>query len=127
MTIARFLFKKISSLLADRNFYLIKSLNYRNRKQALPANMDYVRYSTLGLCYEEISESSIAGNVAELGVYKGDFSKRLNQLFPDKKLYLFDTFSGFDERDVSIEHNQGYSDGSQDFSNTSIDLVLKKM
>src|SRR3954469_19259810 len=111
MTIARFLFKKISSWLADRNFYLIKSLNYRSRKQALPANLDYVRYSTLGLCYEEISENNVAGNVAELGVYKGDFSKRLNQLFPDKKLYLFDTFSGFDERDISIEHNKGYSDG----------------
>ena len=127
MAIARFIFQKISSLLAARNLYIIKSLNYRHRQQALPANLDYVRYSTLGLCYEEIIEKSVAGNIAEVGVYKGDFSKRLNRLFFNKKLYLFDTFSGFDERDISIENNKGYSDGKQDFSNTSIDLVLKKM
>src|SRR3954463_2256349 len=123
MAIARFIFQKVSSLLAARHLYLIKSLNYRNRKQALPANLDYVRYSILGLCYEEIIANNVAGSVAEVGVYKGEFSKRLNQLFLNRKLYLFDTFSGFDERDVSVEQNKGFSDGSQDFSNTSIDLV----
>ena len=127
MAIRRLIFQRVSSWLAHRNLYIIKSLNYRDQKQALPVNLDYVRYSTLGLCYEEILKNNVAGSVAELGVYKGDFSKRLNQLFPDRKLYLFDTFSGFDERDISIEQNKGYSDGRQDFSNTSIDLVLGKM
>ena len=127
MAITRSIFQKVSSLLAARNTYLTKSLNYRDRQQALPANFDYIRYSTLGLCYEEIIENKVAGNVAEVGVYQGDFSKRLNQLFSNRKLYLFDTFSGFGESDISIEQNKGYSDGSQDFSNTSIDLVLKKM
>ena len=127
MAIRRLIFQRVSFWLAHRNLYIIQSLNYRDQKQALPVNLDYVRYSTLGLCYEEILKNNVAGSVAELGVYKGDFSKRLNQLFPDRKLYLFDTFSGFDERDISIEHNKGYSDGSQDFSNTSIDLVLGKM
>jgi O-methyltransferase len=47
--------------------------------------------------------------------------------FPDKKLYLFDTFEGFDKKDIMIERRNNYSTGKQDFSNTSIDLVLKKM
>src|SRR5947209_3589089 len=127
MAISKSIFQKVSSWLAHRNLYITKSLDYRDQKQALPPNLDYVRYSTLGLCYEEISKNNVAGNVAELGVYKGDFSKRLNTLFPDRKLYLFDTFSGFDDSDISIEQKKGYSDGSQDFSNTSIDLVLGKM
>jgi O-methyltransferase len=47
--------------------------------------------------------------------------------FPDRKLYLFDTFEGFDERDVKIELKNNYSAGNQDFSNTSVELVLNKM
>jgi O-methyltransferase len=65
--------------------------------------------------------------MAELGVYKGNFSRRLNMLFPDRKLYLFDTFKGFSDKDVAIERKKGYSDASQDFSNTSIEFVRSKM
>lgn len=70
---------------------------------------------------------NIKGNVAELGVYQGDFAKRLNQLFTDRKLYLFDTFEGFSEKDVVIEKQKNYSSGGQDFSNTSVELVRNKM
>ena len=70
-------------------------------KQELAYNLDFVRYTTLELCCNEIKRNKVNGNVAELGVYKGDFAKRLNQLFPDKKLYLFDTFEGFDEKDIT--------------------------
>ena len=56
-----------------------------------------------------------------------DFAEIVNELFPDRKLYLFDTFEGFDQHDVSVEHAQAYSSGKQDFSQTSIELILKKM
>lgn len=39
----------------------------------------------------ELIRNNVQGNVAELGAYKGEFAKRLNQLFSDRKLYLFDT------------------------------------
>ena len=39
-------------------------------------------------------------SVAEGGVFRGDFAKYINKVFPDSKLYLFDTFEGFDSRDV---------------------------
>jgi O-methyltransferase len=62
-----------------------------------------------------------------VGVYKGKFAKYINQYFPDKKLYLFDTFTGFDEKDLETEKKLGLNDAGQDFSNTSIDVVLKNM
>lgn len=50
-----------------------------------------------------INELGLDGDIAELGCYNGDTSWQLNVLFPDKKLYLFDTFEGNDERDLAKE------------------------
>ncbi|HRP90567.1 MAG TPA: TylF/MycF/NovP-related O-methyltransferase [Edaphocola sp.] len=121
------IFKYISNLLATKNLYLTKSLNYKNKSGLLPINLDYVRYATLTLCQEEITAKGIGGNIAEVGVFRGDFAKRLNVLFPDKKLYLFDTFEGFSKDDVQFEKNNKYSSGAQDFSGTNIELVRSKM
>ena len=88
---------------------------------------EYIRGSSLELIAHEINDKNIPGNVAELGVYRGYFAKNINKVFPDRKLYLFDTFEGFDKRDVKIEVERNYSTGEQDFSETSVDLVLSKM
>lgn len=45
------------------------------------------------------------GNVAECGVCMGEFSYYINKYFPNKQLYLFDTFEGFSERDLSVERS----------------------
>jgi O-methyltransferase len=81
----------------------------------------------LGLCYEEIVNNQVKGSVAELGIYKGDFAWRLNFLFADRTLYLFDTFSGFDAKDLKQEVSNGFQQVDQDFSDTSVDMVLSKM
>jgi O-methyltransferase len=99
----------------------------RSRKIAIPSVTNYVRISTLELVAHEISDRKVPGSVAEVGVYKGQFAKYLNKAFPDRTLYLFDTFEGFDAKDVSVELNNKYSGGDQDFSNTSVQLVLDKM
>jgi O-methyltransferase len=92
---------------------------------------DIVRYETLKLIAKEIHCKKVQGCVAELGVYKGDFSKRINTLFPDRKLFLFDTFAGFDERDVKTERKNYCKKDlylkEGDFTNSSTELVLKKM
>ena len=88
---------------------------------------DYVRFSTLYLLSLEINKKGLEGDVAELGVYRGDFAKNINQVFPDRTLYLFDTFEGFVKRDVNIDKSFFYSECDQDFSATNIDLVMKKM
>lgn len=50
-----------------------------------------------------IHDHAVPGSVAEAGVNDGNFSRVINAAFPDRKLYLFDTFSGFDERDLVCE------------------------
>jgi hypothetical protein len=62
-------------------------------------SLDYVRYRLLELMREQIE--GVPGNVAELGVFTGDFARMINYLFPQKRLFLYDTFTGFDARDSS--------------------------
>ena len=51
-----------------------------------------------------VKDEKLQGNVAEGGVFEGDFAKIINEYFPDRKLYLFDTFDGFDDRDFEFEN-----------------------
>lgn len=68
------------------------------------ADSDYVRLKTLeALC---LRLQGIPGAVAELGVYRGAFARWLNSFLPERRLYLFDTFSGFDETEA-----RGYGEG----------------
>ena len=62
-----------------------------------------------------------------MGVFRGDFSRLINHYFPDRKLYLFDTFEGFDKRDAEVDRRENFSSATQDFALTSVDLVLSKM
>src|SRR3954466_8957587 len=115
------LYQPFAKLLASRKLHLAKSLEFNTSfKQELAHNLDFVRYTTLELCCNEIKRNNVKGNLAELGVYKGDFAKRINQLFSDKKLYLFDTFEGFNQKDISTEKQSNFSSGEQDFSDTSV-------
>ncbi|HLK28846.1 MAG TPA: TylF/MycF/NovP-related O-methyltransferase [Puia sp.] len=114
--------------LKKRNIFIGNSLSYLNRKREIDKNyFDYVRLSTLELVSYEISKKKLKGNIAELGVYKGKFARYINQYFSERLLYLFDTFEGFDNRDVSSETQKQFSTGEQDFSDTSIEAVLKLM
>lgn len=61
---------------------------------------DYVRYRALELVSEEIENNNIKGCCAEAGVFLGEFSGEINRCFPDRRLYLYDTFEGFDSRDL---------------------------
>lgn len=70
----------------------------------------------------------VPGDLAELGVYRGDFAAKINRLFPQRRLYLFDTFAGFDARDVETESREGFSRASSgEFADTSLEAVLARM
>ena len=88
---------------------------------------DYIRISNLELCAYEIFHNDVAGDVAELGVFKGDFARKINEAFPEKKLYLFDTFEGFDQRDVAIETDRKIDTPDKSFPGSNVDLVMGKM
>lgn len=83
-------------------------------------------------CLEGISGilqgRNMVGECAELGVYRGDFAKVINQIFSDRKLYLFDTFDGFPEVDLNyeIEHKLIKNEIGK-LANTSVEYVLNKM
>lgn len=112
----------------SKKVHLNYSLNYYQRQRNIDIqNLDYIRIATLELLAHEINVKNLAGSVAEVGVYKGKFAKFINQYFPERKLYLFDTFESFDEKDIQKENKMGLAHPSQDFSNTSVEQVLKQM
>jgi len=89
---------------------------------------EYIRASSLALISKEIYDKNIAGSVAELGVFRGDFAKLINEVFFDRRLFLFDTFEGFDLKELEMEIKNGYLKGKEDnFSDTNVELVLNKM
>ncbi len=90
-------------------------------------SLDYVRNATAELLSREIYDRGIGGAIAEVGVYQGNFAALLNHHFPDRTLHLFDTFEGFDPRDVKIDKNQGWTLIPQDFDGTSIGTVMGRL
>ena len=77
----------------DKNIYEYKS--------------DYFRYRTFEFVSELIENRQIEGEIAELGVFRGVFSALLNIRFSDRKLYLFDTFEGFNAEEAQKEVEMG--------------------
>lgn len=60
---------------------------------------------TRSLCLDsvarELERNNVPGAVAECGVNEGGFATYISRYFPERTFYLFDTFEGFDPRDVS--------------------------
>ena len=82
-------------------------------KAEIGLSIDKVRTTAIALALHTIDAKSIAGAMAELGVYQGEVSRVLRRLSPSRTLYLFDTFTGFpDGRDKR-------------FRDTSPDLVRR--
>lgn len=107
-----------------KNNYLC-SMNIEEEQEII--ERDFVREQTLALIAKEIKRKRLRGNVAELGVYKGEFSKKINYLFPDKLLYMFDTFEGFDMRDISRDNKVGNGAILHTLKDTTVELVLQTM
>lgn len=122
-------FRFIQNLLIKKGFILSFTMKVLDRKRSVEvySGMDYFRISSFELAANEIYVNNVKGNVCELGVYKGDSAQYINAFFPDRILYLFDTFEGFDVKDTDIDLQKNYSTERIDFSDTSVDLVLKKM
>jgi len=88
----------------NRQEYIIARSMHTGRKRNYDIlDADYIRTSELELCAYEINTKKVKGEIAELGVYQGKFARLMTMAFPDRKLYLFDTFEGFDERDIKAQ------------------------
>ena len=64
-----------------------------------------IRYYFIQGFADYANREKLEGSVAECGVNQGDSAMYINLAFGGRKLYLFDTFEGFDERDLNFERN----------------------
>ena len=136
------LFLKNNTMLTDRNTActcakdllgedLLEKLLPKHRIVPTPAQLtgsslaerdlgnDYVRLATLELLCRRLAD--VPGAAAELGVYRGFFARCINQLLPERKLYLFDSFEGFGEEAQASESFQAAH------RNTAAEKVLSIM
>lgn len=78
--------------------------------------------------FSELAElNHIMGSVAEAGVFRGEYAKEINRVFPDRNCYLFDTFTGFDEKDIGLEKESSMVKEGSYMRSTSEELVLSRM
>lgn len=116
--------REIKTLLEEAGFKgEILDIGYFIKNQDL-------RLASIRLASAQIISRGVEGEIAELGVYKGDTAAELNALFPNRKLYLFDTFEGFAEKDLKEERRilkNARRHFSLNFKDTSADYVLSRL
>ncbi|MCF8233343.1 MAG: TylF/MycF family methyltransferase [Bacteroidales bacterium] len=64
---------------------------------------DKQRFLNFWFQLERIRNAEIPGELAELGVYKGESARIIHAITPERKLHLFDTFAGFQPNDLLNE------------------------
>ena len=86
---------------------------------------DNVRRDMLVLMLRTVLERGVEGDLAELGVWKGSTARLIHHYVPERRLHLFDTFSGFDGRDVAAERTTTGQDlDERMFADTSVEGVM---
>ncbi len=129
-----FINKIIKKVIPFKNFYyLIKSeiikkitlqfppYNERVHNDLITLSWDPIRYSTIALAINSIVREKIQGSFAEFGVFKGETSKFIHLLAPEKILYLFDTFKGFPAEYIEDKNEV------KRFKNTKVEIVKKNI
>ncbi|MEA2378916.1 MAG: O-methyltransferase [Thermoleophilaceae bacterium] len=72
----------------------------REVHESIATSDDYFRHATLGLAAQRVLDERVEGAFAEVGVWRGETSSLLHRLAPERRLYLFDTFTGFPDADL---------------------------
>ncbi len=101
-----------------------------NPKEAWAFGMDKIQIGMAQLMSHEVYQQNLEGAIAEVGVFRGINASVMNHFFPDRRFYLFDTFEGFDPRDLEADKRLGYNTNEyprRDFTDTNIELVMSRM
>lgn len=88
---------------------------------------DKVRFYSIWLQIERLKEQNIKGAFAELGVYQGTTAAFIHEMDPSRDFHLFDTFQGFDAKDLKQEDASEAKYATSNFSDTSLEEVKQKM
>jgi hypothetical protein len=78
-----------------------------------------------------VLNKNVKGSVAECGVFRGGFAQYINRFFPDRKLFLFDSFKGFSDNDLKSIKNyterEWAMDAQERFQRSNIEHVMLRM
>jgi len=86
---------------------------------------DKNRFYALWFQLKRINDENIEGSMAEVGVYKGHTAKLIHHMLPDRKLYLFDSFSGLPKQVIREDCDGKIRPQTVKFDNTSKEEVIK--
>jgi len=96
------------------------------RLQQLERNYpDKVRFFNWWFQVERLRKAKVAGDFAELGVYKGESARILHHMDPTRKFHLFDTFEGLPARDLQLERGEAATYSPDNFADTNMERVLR--
>lgn len=104
---------------------LAKGKVSRKLKKLDRAYYDKIRFYSIWFQIDRIMQNNVAGDFAELGVHRGETAKLIYEINAKRKFHLFDTFKGFDEKDLKLENKQGGRYTTEEFSDTNIEIVKK--
>lgn len=96
-------------------------------KKAEQKYPDKVRFFNFWFQIERLKKDGVPGDFAELGVYQGDSAKLLHLMDTDRTVHLFDTFEGFQEKDLEVETGKAATYTRHNFADTSLDRVKQRL
>ena len=121
--------KEFWSRPVTKTWFLVLFWNNRQRKRVL-LTADPIRYGTVDLALSQIEKEQIPGSFAEGGVFQGAMSKFIHARAPERILFLFDTFQGFDSRDSNTHLDDRFRNTSEEFVRHTIgdtqNIVFRK-
>ncbi|MBS2096928.1 TylF/MycF/NovP-related O-methyltransferase [Carboxylicivirga linearis] len=107
--------------LDDQKKDLLTKLTLKQEK----ADKDKIRFYSHWLQLKRIKAKNIEGDLAELGVYKGETAKLIHHMMPDRALYLFDSFSGLPKQVIREDCDGTVRPQTVKFDNTTPGEVLQ--
>ncbi|MES2592807.1 MAG: TylF/MycF/NovP-related O-methyltransferase [Bacteroidota bacterium] len=97
----------------------------KNLKTLERSYYDKIRFYSMWFQIERLIKENIEGDFVELGVHKGETAKLIYEMSTNQKLHLFDTFEGFNEKDLKHENKSGGKYTTNEFSDTDLESVKK--
>ncbi len=117
------------------NFKLFKPFNWleNQKNKNIPAPIkklerkfkDKNRFYLFWFEIERIKRKNVKGDMAEVGVFKGETAKLMHHMMPDRHLYLFDSFSGLPKQVIKEDCDGTVRPHTVNFESTTKEQVEK--